>query len=111
MKKAETRAELIDPALTAKGWGIIENTKILRERDVYKITDCRIQVCGVRKKKTLIADYILVFKGIKLAVVEAKNNELEVGEGVAMQVLGKVSDISSMFIEFQKHLYLKEESA
>ncbi len=110
MNEAETRAELIDPALTAKGWGIIENSKILRERDVYKITDGRIQVGGVRKK-TLIADYILVFKGIKLAVVEAKNNELEVKKGAAMQVLGKVSDISSMFIEFQKHLYLKEESA
>ena len=47
-----------------------------------KITDGRIQVGGGRKKP-LIADYILVYKGIKLAVVEAKSDELEVGEGVA----------------------------
>ena len=35
----------------------------------------------------LIADYILVHKGIKLAVVEAKSDELEVGEGVAQAKL------------------------
>ncbi len=32
MKEAETRAELIDPALKAAGWGVIEGGKILRER-------------------------------------------------------------------------------
>ena len=35
----------------------------------------------------MIADYILVYKGIKLAVVEAKSDELEVGEGVAQAKL------------------------
>ena len=82
MNEAETRAELIDPKLKANGWGVIEGSKILRERNVCKITDGRIQVGGGRKKP-LIADYILVYKGIKLAVVEAKSNELEFGEGVA----------------------------
>ncbi len=86
MNEAETRAELIDPKLKANGWGIVEGSKILRERDVCKITDGRIQVGGGRKKP-LIADYILVYKGIKLAVVEAKSNELEVGEGVAQAKL------------------------
>ncbi len=82
MNEAETRAELIDPKLKACGWGVVAGSKILRERNVCKITDGRIQVAGGRKKP-LIADYILVYKGIKLAVVEAKSNELEVGEGVA----------------------------
>ena len=82
MNEAETRAEVIDPKLKACGWGVVEDSKILRERDVCKITDGRIQVGGGRKKP-LIADYILVYKGIKLAVVEAKSDELEVGEGVA----------------------------
>ncbi len=86
MNEAETRAELIDPKLRACGWGEIENSKILRERDVCKITDGRIQVGGGRAK-ALIADYILVYKGIKLAVVEAKSSELEVGEGVAQAKL------------------------
>lgn len=86
MNEAETRAELIDPKLLACGWGIVEDSKILRERDVCRITDGRIQVGGGRTKP-LIADYILVYKGVKLAVVEAKSSELDVGEGVAQAKL------------------------
>jgi len=78
MNEAETRAELIDPKLKACGWGVAEGSKVLRE---YQITDGKIQSGGGRGKK-IIADYILVHKGIKLAVVEAKSDDLEVGEGV-----------------------------
>jgi len=31
MNEAETRAELIDPALKAAGWGVIEGSRIRRE--------------------------------------------------------------------------------
>jgi type I restriction enzyme R subunit len=86
MNEAETRAELIDPQLIQAGWGIVEDSKILRERDVCKITDGRIQIGGARAK-ALIADYILTYKGVKLAVVEAKSSDLEVGEGVAQAKL------------------------
>jgi type I restriction enzyme R subunit len=79
MNEAETRAELIDPMLKACGWGIVEGSKILRE---YNITAGKIQTGGVRAKK-LTADYVLVYKGNKLAVIEAKSDDLEVGEGVA----------------------------
>jgi type I restriction enzyme R subunit len=83
MNEAETRAELIDPKLKACGWGVVEGSKILRE---YHITAGRIQTGGVRSKK-LTADYVLVYKGIKLAVIEAKSNIQEVGEGVAQAKL------------------------
>lgn len=79
MNEAETRAELIDPKLKACGWGVVEGSKILRE---YHITAGRIQSGGIRAKK-LTADYVLVYKGVKLAVVEAKSDVQEVGEGVA----------------------------
>jgi type I restriction enzyme R subunit len=79
MNEAETRAELIDPKLKACGWGVVEGSKILRE---YNITAGKIQTGGGRSKK-IIADYVLVYKGIKLAVVEAKSDDLGVGEGVA----------------------------
>ena len=79
MNEAETRAELIDPKLKGCGWGVVEGSKILRE---YNITAGKIQTGGIRGKKT-IADYVLVYKGIKLAVVEAKSDDLGVGEGVA----------------------------
>ena len=79
MNEAETRAEYIDPQLKASGWGIVEETRIMRE---YKITAGKIKTGGGREKP-LIADYILVYRGRKLAVIEAKSYEREVGEGVA----------------------------
>lgn len=80
MNEAQTRAELIDPKLKAAGWGVVDGSQILREEKA-RITDGKIQTGGLRGKG-LTADYILVYKGIKLAVVEAKSDELEVGEGV-----------------------------
>lgn len=78
MNEAETRAELIDPKLAAAGWGKIEGSKVLRE---YHITEGKIQTGGGRAKP-LIADYVLVYKNIKLAIIEAKNRDSELGEGV-----------------------------
>lgn len=79
MNEAETRAEYIDPKLKASGWGEIEESKILRE---HRITDGRILVGGARSKPE-IADYVLVYKNQKLAVIEAKQIDLSVTEGVA----------------------------
>ena len=42
MNEAETRAEYIDPKLKSSGWGVVEDTKILRE---YKITVGKIRQC------------------------------------------------------------------
>jgi type I restriction enzyme, R subunit len=79
MNEAETRAELIDPKLTSSGWGVVEGSKVQRE---YPITAGRIQTGGSRGK-SLTADYVLVYHGRKLAVIEAKSSEQEVGEGVS----------------------------
>jgi len=79
MNETETRAELIDPKLRDCGWGVIEGSKILRE---FNLNAGRILTGGVRAKR-LTADYILVYKGIKLAVVEAKSEGFGVSEGVA----------------------------
>jgi type I restriction enzyme R subunit len=78
MNESETRAELIDPALKAAGWGVVESSKIFRE---YGISEGKIQMDGSRGKRE-VADYVLSFKGIKLAVIEAKRSDLPVGEGV-----------------------------
>ena len=78
MNEADTRAELIDPKLKTSGWGVVAGAKILRE---HTITAGRIQVGGGRGR-LLIADYVLTYKGVKLAVVEAKRAGLAVGEGV-----------------------------
>jgi type I restriction enzyme R subunit len=79
MNESETRAEYIDPKLRASGWGEVEGSKVLRE---FRITEGRIQVGGTRAKPE-IADYILVYKNQKLAVIEAKAENMEATEGVA----------------------------
>ncbi|CUS37278.1 EcoAI/FtnUII family type I restriction enzme subunit R [Candidatus Nitrospira nitrificans] len=79
MNEAETRAEHIDPALKAAGWGVVEGSRVLRE---YPITLGRIEGLG-RRAKPLIADYVLVYRNHKLAVIEAKAWDEELTEGVA----------------------------
>ena len=79
MNEAETRAEHIDPALKAAGWGVVEGSKILRE---YPITPGRIEGHG-KRGKALTADYVLVYRNHKLAVDEAKAWDKPLTEGVA----------------------------
>jgi type I restriction enzyme R subunit len=78
MNEAETRAEHIDPALKAAGWGVVAGSAIRRE---FRITLGRLQGGGKRAKPE-IADYVLVYKGHKLAVVEAKAIDEAVTEGL-----------------------------
>jgi len=78
MNEAETRAEHIDPQLAAAGWGVVEGSRILRE---YVITPGRIEGSG-KRGKALIADYVLVYRNIKLAVDEAKAWAMALTEGV-----------------------------
>ncbi|MFZ4779304.1 MAG: EcoAI/FtnUII family type I restriction enzme subunit R, partial [Terrimicrobiaceae bacterium] len=79
MNEAETRAEHIDPALKAAGWGVVEGSRILRE---YPIAPGRIEGNG-RPGQALKADYILEYRNRKLAVNEAKAFDKALTEGVA----------------------------
>jgi type I restriction enzyme, R subunit len=74
MNEAETRAEHIDPALEAAGWGVVEGSRVLRE---HGITLGRLQPgargAGVspgpgRRARAEVADYVLVYRNTKLAV-------------------------------------------
>ena len=78
MNESETRAEHIDPALTAAGWGVVAGSKILRE---HTITQGRIEGTG-RRGQQMKADYVLVYRNHKLAVVEAKAWDKPLTEGV-----------------------------
>ena len=79
MNEAETRAEHIDPALAAAGWGVVERSRIRRE---YPIAPGRLEGYG-RRGKSLSADYVLEYRNTKLAVVEAKAWDEAITEGVA----------------------------
>ncbi|MBP7667079.1 MAG: DEAD/DEAH box helicase family protein, partial [Burkholderiaceae bacterium] len=67
MNEAETRAEHIDPALKAAGWGVVDGSRVRRE----VIAPGRLQGRGQRTQAD-IADYVLIHRNTKLAVIEAK---------------------------------------
>lgn len=89
MNESETRAEHIDPALKAAGWGVVEGSRIRRE---YPITLGRIEGHG-KRGKALTADYVLEYRNTKLAVVEAKawDKPLTEGVGQAKDYAGKLA--------------------
>src|ERR1700731_524774 len=76
MNEAETRAELIDPALRSAGWGVVADSRVRREM----ISPGRIEGAG-RRGKQEIADYVLTFRNHKLAVIEAKARDKPDTEG------------------------------
>ncbi len=112
MNEAETRAEHIDPALKAAGWGVVEGTRILRE---YHLTPGRIEGLG-RQGKPLIADYILDFvlqHYVAVGVEELDQEKLtpllrlkyknSISDAVAD--LGQPETIARAFSTFQRYLY------
>ena len=62
--EADTRANRISPVLAAAGWGVVDGSEIKRE----VICPGRIQVGGKRGKE-VACDYVLFYRGYKLATV------------------------------------------
>ena len=78
MNESQTRLEKIDPALKRAGWNVVEDSHIIVE---LLITNGRVSRSVA--PKPLKADYVLSYKGVKLAIVEAKSDEKDVSDGVA----------------------------
>ena len=79
LTESDTRAQYIDPALARSGW---EGHLVRRE---FQITAGRIIGAGKRAEPS-IADYLLEYKGKRLAVIEAKKWDLSHSEGVSQAV-------------------------
>lgn len=75
--EADTRAELIDPKLNQAGWNVIDQAVIRREQ----ICPGRIMVGG-KRGQPVNSDYVLIYRGRKLAAIEAKKESLSYTEGV-----------------------------
>ncbi len=83
MNEAETRSQLIYPALKAAGWGVVPGSRVREE----VIAPGRIIGGGnadiyVTEAET-VADYVLTYRDRKLAVVEAKKRGSAVTLGLA----------------------------
>src|SRR5574344_1765713 len=81
MNESDTRRKKIDPKLKEAGWEVVPESAIYTEQSAYEISPGRIAARSERNPKKI--DYLLVYKGIKIAIVEAKKDELDVSEGVA----------------------------
>ena len=79
LTESDTRAQYIDPALAKSGW---EGHLVRRE---FQITAGRIIGAGKRAEPS-IADYLLEYKGKRLAVIEAKKWDLPHSEGVSQAI-------------------------
>ncbi|SFP51860.1 EcoAI/FtnUII family type I restriction enzme subunit R [Sphingomonas rubra] len=77
MNEAETRAELIDPALREAGWGVVDGSRTRRE----VIAPGRLMGKG-KRARALSCDYVLVYRNTKLATLEAKAATKSYTEGV-----------------------------
>ena len=81
MDESTTRRKKIDPALYEVGWESVPGSEILNEQRAYLIAPGRVEKVKENRHPKKV-DYILEYKGIKLAVIEAKADELDVAIGV-----------------------------
>ena len=78
MNEAQTRHDLIDPALRDAGWGVVEGSRVRLE---FPITQGRL-IGQSRRAKPLEADYVLEYKNRRIAVIEAKARNKYYTDGV-----------------------------
>ena len=88
LTEADTRAKYIDPALKESGWeydGTSDVSREVRIRREFSITEGRI-LGGGKRGKLKVADYVLEYRGVRLAVVEAKKFDLNYTDGNAQAI-------------------------
>ena len=78
MNEAQTKHDLIEPALRKAGWGVVGDSRLRLE---FPITQGRLLGQG-RKSKPLFADYVLEYKNRRIGIVEAKKRDLYYTDGV-----------------------------
>ena len=71
MNEAQTKHDLITPALQAAGWGIVAGSRLRLE---FPITKGRLIGQG-RRATPLFADYVLEYKNRRIGIVEAKKRD------------------------------------
>ena len=95
LSETEICDRFITPALRQAGW-LLE-----RMRREYSFTDGRIIVRGrlVSRGRRRRADYLLVYEGVPLAVIEAKDNSQALGAGL-QQALAYAEALNTPFVFF-----------
>lgn len=78
MNEAQTKHDLIEPALKAAGWGTVAGSRLRLE---FPITQGRL-IGQNRRAKPLFADYVLEYKNRRIGIIEAKARDVYYTDGV-----------------------------
>ncbi len=78
MNEAQTKHDLIEPALKAAGWDVVEGSRLWLE---FPITQGRL-IGQNRRAKPLFADYVLEYKNRRIGIVEAKKRDVYYTDGL-----------------------------
>jgi len=78
MNEAQTKHDLIEPALREAGWGIVEGSRLRLE---FPITKGRL-IGQNRRATPLFADYVLEYKNRRIGIIEAKKRDLYYTDGL-----------------------------
>lgn len=78
MNEAQTKHDLIEPALREAGWGVVEGSRLRLEHPISK---GRLIGQG-RRDAPLKADYVLEYKNRRIGVIEAKARDEYYTKGV-----------------------------
>src|ERR1700719_274759 len=96
LSEADICAKYITPAIERAGWD--DNTQVRRE---VHFTKGQIHVRGkmVTRGKSKFADYVLYYKpNIPIAIIEAKENSLAIGEGMQQALeYGEILNVPFVF--------------
>lgn len=96
LNETELCSQLIRPAIVAAGW----RGQDVQIREQYYCTDGRMLIDGRKPKrgKRNFVDYLLIYKTIPLAVVEAKDNHHSVGDGMQQGLrYGEILDVPFVY--------------
>ena len=108
MNEAQTKHDLIEPALRKAGWGKVEGSRLRLE---FPITQGRLLGQG-RKSKPLFADYVLEYKNRRIGVVEAKKRDLYYTDG---EIDTRLDDNGNVILKIfnlpVRHLYFESVPA
>ena len=93
LTEQEIRSQFIRPAIVDAGW------KSAEIREEYHYTAGRMHITGQKavRGSTKFVDYLLIYKNVPLAVVEAKDNNHSIGAGM-QQGLGYAADLDVPFV-------------
>lgn len=78
MNEAQTKHDLIEPALEKAGWGMIPGSRLRLE---FPITKGRL-IGQNRRTKPLFADYVLEYKNRRIGIIEAKKRAAYYTQGL-----------------------------